>query len=90
MRRRWFLGLLAGAGVARPRAAQSQQRSMPVIGFLSSVSPDQFGDIVSAFRQGLNDRGFVEHRDVSIEYRWAEGQYDRLPALAANLVAQRV
>ena len=89
MRRRKFFGVMGGA-VVWPVVARAQRPAMPIIGFLSSESPSQFGDMVGAFRQGLNELGFVEHRNVGIEYRWAEGQYDRLPALAAELVGQRV
>jgi putative ABC transport system substrate-binding protein len=88
MRRREFIAGL-GSAVALPFAARAQQ-PIPVIGFLSSGSPDMDTSAVSAFRQGLAETGYVEGEKVAIEYRWAEGQIDRLPALAADLVRRRV
>jgi putative ABC transport system substrate-binding protein len=89
MRRREFITLVGGAAVAWPLAAHAQQPTMPVVGFLNSASPGPYPPL-SAFLKGLNDRGFVEGRNVAIEYRWAEGHYERLPALIADLVQRNV
>src|SRR5262249_26880086 len=88
--RRELLAALGGATAAWPLAARAQQPAMPVIGFISSRGPGDSAGVVAAFHRGLNETAFVEGRNVAIEYRWAEGQYRRLPALAADLVSRRV
>jgi ABC-type uncharacterized transport system substrate-binding protein len=90
MRRREFIKLLSNTVVAWPLTARAQRPAMPVIGFLSSVSPQPFANYVAGFRAGLKEGGYIDGQNVTIEFRWAEGHYDRLPEMAADLVRHKV
>src|SRR5262245_47438860 len=90
LKRREFISLLGGAAVAWPLTARAQQSAMPVVGVLSAEWPNLFSDRLRAFHDGLRETGYVEGQNLAIEYRWAEGQNHRLPALAAELVRRQV
>jgi putative tryptophan/tyrosine transport system substrate-binding protein len=88
MRRRDFITLLGGAGAAWPLAARTQQPAMPVIGFMSTLSPENISRPVAGFHDGLKEAGYIDGKNVAIEYRWAQGHYDRLPELVPTFLCE--
>src|SRR5262245_20055145 len=90
MRRREFITLLGAAAAASPAAVRAQQPGLPVVGFLGAPAASAYVHYVAAIHQGLKEAGFIEGQNVRFEYRWADGHYDRLPAMAADLVSRRV
>src|ERR1700692_450883 len=90
MRRREFITLVGSAAATWPHVVRAQQSTVPVVGYLDAGSPEPNAPLLAAFRKGLSETGYVEGRNVAIEYRWAKGQTDDLPDLAADLVRQRV
>jgi len=90
VKRRTFIAGLGGAAMAWPVTARAQQPALPVVGFVGAGSADDAARLVAAFRKGLGETGYVEGQNVTVEYHWLEGQYDRLPALMADLVRRRV
>src|SRR5437667_4260836 len=90
MRRRELIFGFGAATLVHPAELNAQRRALPAIGFLNSASPEPWADLVAAFHAGLNESGFAEGQNVAVEYRWAENNYDRLPALAADLVSRKL